>query len=58
MGPEIQSCDWWTQKKGPMPDLDSIPLVPKGPIVSLTLIQLDTRLPLVKFKKEIIFFVY
>ena len=46
MGPEIQSCDWWTQKKGPMPDLDSIPLVPKGPIVSQTLIQLNTRVGL------------
>ena len=46
MGPEIQSCDWWTQKKGPMPDLDSFPLVPKGPIVSQTLIQLNTRVGL------------
>ena len=46
MGPEIQNCDWWTQKKGPMPDLDSFPLVPKGPIVSQTLIQLNTRVGL------------
>ena len=39
MGPEIQSCDWWTQKKGPMPDMDSFSLVRKDPIVSQTLIQ-------------------
>ena len=46
MGPEIQSCDWWTQKKGPIPDLDSFPSVPKDPIVSQTLIQLNTRVGL------------
>ena len=48
MGPEIQSCDWWTQKKGPMPDLDSFPLVPKGPIVSQTLIQLYNQFIIIK----------
>ena len=52
MGPEIKSCDWLTQKKGPMPDLDSFPLVPKGPIVSQTLIQLNTRVGLQTMKNR------
>ena len=46
MGKEIQSCYWWKQKKGPIPWLDSFLLVPKGPIVSQTLIQLNTRVRL------------
>ena len=46
MGPEIQSCEWLTQKKGPIPDLDSFPLEPKGPIVSQNLTRLHTRVRL------------